>query len=71
MSVCRGCGAPANPANPPLDRCEACPPRVCPDCGYPDSFAAPCPCWVTVDGLPLADVKALLALGDLSVTVPA
>ena len=46
-----------------------CPPTVCMDCGYPDSFVAPCPCWVTVDGLPVADVKALLALGAMTVKV--
>lgn len=34
-----------------------------------DSLDSPCSCWVPVEGLPLADVKGLLAMADLSVQV--
>jgi hypothetical protein len=32
-----------------------------------DSLAEPCGCWISLDGLPLADIKGLMALGGLSV----
>jgi hypothetical protein len=70
---CRGCGdedgAPAG-SHPRSSRCGKCPPQICPDCGQMDSWTAKCSCWIEIDGLPLADIKGLLALGDLSVGCP-
>lgn len=48
-------------------RCVFCDPLPCPDCGQPDN--APCACYIDLATLPLADIKGLLALGDLSVDV--
>ena len=45
----------------PSERCGDCPPWTCEDCGQTCSAAALCGCWVRLDGLPLADVKALFA----------
>jgi hypothetical protein len=74
--VCSGCGAtqagvsdpPSTPAEiEPSEHCGDCPPWTCEDCGETCSAAALCSCWVKLDGLPLADIKGLLALADLSV----
>lgn len=57
------CGRPVRPGDP------------CTVCGGPTATDAqgqpvPCPkCWITLEGLPLADIKGLLALGDLSAEV--
>ncbi len=63
---CQGCGTDLGD-NPPSTRCGDCPPWTCLDCGDTDSMTAPCGCWVTFDGLPLADIKGHLAALDLSV----
>lgn len=44
----------------------------CQFCGKPTPLSGgPCPdCWISLEGLPLADIKGLLALGNLSVDVP-
>lgn len=71
--VCLGCGATAiGPQGDPTDvapaqHCGNCPPWICDDCHGPCSTGAMCPCWISLEGLPLADVKGLLALGGLSV----
>jgi len=66
--ACLGCGAPASTEGPQPDRCESCPPIMCPDCGQIDAMAAPCKCWVSVSDMSLADLKGLFATGELSVT---
>lgn len=54
-----------------LPRMTIQPPRpilACAGCGEMCSMAAPCRCWIRLDTLPLADIKALLAAdGELSV----
>ena len=50
------------------DPCEFC---GDPTTGDEDGLPAPCPkCWISLDGMALADIKGLLALGDLSVGTP-
>jgi hypothetical protein len=67
---CKGCGAAKdNPTGDPTDlspslHCGECPPWRCGDCGQMCSAADLCPCWVKVDSLPLADIKALFAADD-------
>jgi len=65
---CQGCGAEASPDDPTPQRCGHCPPVLCPDCGQMDAMDAPCPCWVSLEGMNLADLKGVLARGDLEVT---
>jgi len=71
--TCYGCGATAvGPQGDPTDiapssHCGKCPPWVCEDCGESSSSAEPCRCWTSLDGLPFADIKGLLALGNLSI----
>ncbi len=67
MTACLNCGAPSGDATLTPTHCGDCPPWRCEDCGQMDSMVAPCPCWISLDGMPLADIKGLLALGDLSV----
>ena len=45
---------------------------ICPDCGGDGSQGNYCTCpgWVSVDDIPHADLKALLANTDLSLGVP-
>jgi len=59
--ICRCCGARASLDPSPVDGCPQCPPRVCDRCGQLDSPAVSCLCWVSVDALPTADLKALMA----------
>lgn len=66
---CRGCGAEVGAGNPVPDHCGECPPWTCDACGQPCSMADPCACWVSLEGMPLADIKGLLALGGFGVTV--
>lgn len=72
--TCTGCGATkSGPTGDPTDlfpstHCGDCPPWRCEDCGATTSSAKPCPCWVQLDGLPLADIKALFAaVGSFSI----
>jgi len=78
MSViltCRGCGAtkPAPDGTPtdhhPSDHCGQCPPWQCETCGEMCSAAALCSCWLRIEDLTLADVKALFATIDLGVSL--
>jgi hypothetical protein len=66
---CLGCGVPAGTAasNPVPSHCGHCPPWTCDDCGQPCSMADPCACWISLDGMALADIKALFAASDLSI----
>lgn len=74
--VCLGCGRTAigkqgDPTDVgPSRHCSHCPPWPCEDCGETCSSETLCSCWISLRGLPLADIKGLLALGDLSVTTP-
>lgn len=71
--VCLGCGrtAPEPQGDPtdlaPSQHCGECPPWRCESCGEMCSATDLCSCWTSLDGLPLADIKALMALGDMSV----
>lgn len=71
--VCLGCGrtATGSQGDPtdlaPSQHCGECPPWRCEDCGEMCSATDPCPCWTSLDGLPLADIKGLLARADMSV----
>jgi hypothetical protein len=67
--ACTGCGATKpGPTGDPSDlfpsaHCGGCPPWTCDTCGEMCSAVALCLCWISVDGMPLADVKAIFA-GD-------
>lgn len=56
------CGTPINVGDP----CRFCGDPIA---GNEQGVPQPCPtCWTSLDGLPLADIKGLLARADLSVT---
>lgn len=65
--ACRGCGRtkPEPTGDPshvsPSSHCSDCPPWQCETCGQTCSMADPCSCWISLDGMPLADIKALFA----------
>lgn len=68
VRICPTCGTewtiPANAdvdASPPSVQCQACPPQPCRWCGKPSSFEKECACWISLDGMPLADIKAIFA----------
>ncbi|GLP64372.1 hypothetical protein TUSST3_09920 [Streptomyces sp. TUS-ST3] len=72
--TCKGCGATKlYPTGDPTDlfpseHCGDCPPWICEGCGETCSAVALCSCWVQLDTLLLADVKALFgADGTFSV----
>lgn len=68
VNPCRGCGADAGPDVPQPLHCHLCPPWTCEACGETCHFTAPCPCWVSLDGLhSFADIKAVFAEADLSI----
>ena len=69
-NACRGCGAQSGDDNPVPDHCGECPPWICDECGALTSMADPCSCWISLEGMALADIKGLLALGNLSATCP-
>ncbi len=66
LRSCSGCGVVAlgSIETDGLDdgRCMHCPPVACVTCGEPDDRC--CSCWVSIENLPLADIKALFAAGD-------
>ena len=66
-TACRGCGTQVDGDVPTPDHCGECPPWTCDACGESCSMAAPCPCWISLEGMALADIKGLLALGDMGV----
>jgi hypothetical protein len=56
------CGGPWIKVGDPCQFCGA------PLAGDEQGRPVPCPkCWISLEGLPLADIKALLAQADLSV----
>lgn len=65
--ACTGCGATKpGPDGTPTDlfpsaRCGECPPWTCGTCGLQCSATALCPCWISFDGMALADIKAVFA----------
>ena len=67
LLACKGCGAtkPGPDGTPtdmfPSEHCGDCPPWTCEDCGNPCSSAALCSCWISLENMPLADMKALFA----------
>lgn len=67
---CKGCGRDTGarwPETPVPDRCGHCPPQQCPDCGQLDSATEHCPCWKSLEGMALADIKATFAASDLGI----
>lgn len=67
LLACKGCGATkSGPDGTPTDmfpstHCGHCPPWVCDECGATTSMADPCSCWISLEGMSLADQKALFA----------
>lgn len=67
--TCSGCGATSSgltgtPTDiAPAENCGDCPPWTCKTCGELSSAAALCSCWIQLDQLAPADIKALFA-GD-------
>lgn len=59
-----------SPDGPVPDHCGSCPPWTCDECGQPCSMADPCACWISLEGMALADIKALFAAIDLGLTLP-
>jgi len=69
MAECQGCSTIHLGEMPDPDHCEHCPPWLCTRCGALTHFNDPCGCWVMLDGLTLADMKAVLAAAGLDVQV--
>ena len=70
MSACLNCGAASMPGMASPAHCGKCPPWRCEDCGEMD--APPpnsCSCWTALEGMALADIKAVFAAADLSIEV--
>ena len=68
--LCKGCGRLRGHDDqiPTPDHCDKCPPWRCDKCGEMDSMASPCSCWVSLMGMPMADIKALFAAVDMGLT---
>lgn len=72
--MCKGCGmtmAELDPPGPDVEHCSDCPPWLCDQCGQMDSMQQHCPCWQSLDGMNLAELKAVFAADGLSVDLPA
>lgn len=63
MSACRGCGTSSAHGDATPEHCPACPPTTCAECGGVNVWGTDdlCTCWVSIEEMPLADVKALFA----------
>lgn len=73
MTNCKHCGAESGCGKPdcdgselpsctyPPEHCDQCPPWICESCHELSSATEPCSCWTSLDGLPLADIKAIFA----------
>jgi len=59
INPCLRCGIDAGAGNPQPWACGHCPPVPCSVCCWEDDRS--CPCWIGIDGMPLADIKALFA----------
>lgn len=62
---CLRCGFEHSTDNPQPSSCCHCLAVPCAICGGPDDRV--CSCWISLDGLPLADIKGLLVRGGFSV----
>lgn len=60
--------ATASEGNPRPNSCPLCPIIPCVDCGGPDDRH--CECWIDLEGMPLADLKAIFARDGLSLELP-
>ncbi|AHH20801.1 hypothetical protein NONO_c60250 [Nocardia nova SH22a] len=60
-TICQGCGRTFHDDLPERARCGECPPRKCEKCGQMDAPGASCSCWISLEGMALADVKAMFA----------
>lgn len=45
----------------PSEHCGDCPPWRCEGCGEMSDAENLCSCWISLEGMPLADIKALFA----------
>lgn len=70
LPTCRGCGAVMSADGPTPDHCGECPPWTCDACGALCSMTDPCGCWISLEGMALADLKALFARDGLGLTTP-
>lgn len=63
MNACEGCGTPSAPEDPTPAHCPSCPPEPCDECGGVNvwSTGEMCACWVSLEGMSLADIKAVFA----------
>lgn len=63
MNACEGCGTPCAPEDPTPAHCPSCPPEPCDECGGVNvwSTGEMCACWVSLEGMSLADIKAVFA----------
>jgi len=65
--TCQGCGdtKPEPDGTPtdfyPSEHCDQCPPWRCGRCGEMSSAADLCKCWIRIEDLAPADIKALFA----------
>lgn len=72
--TCKNCGAtkPGPDGTPtdfyPSSHCGKCPPWRCDDCGEMCAAEALCSCWVRLEDLSFADVKAAFAGIGLSLS---
>lgn len=76
MASCKNCGRELDDV-PEADYCSQCPPRRCEQCGEIYSMSDLCKCWVSIEDMAPADIKALFAMdgtfnveADGSLTVP-
>lgn len=65
-AFCSGCGTDTGQelgSIPTPDGCGQCPPEACGTCGGINHLRTGrmCSCWVSVEDMPLADVKAIFA----------
>lgn len=69
QDTCQNCGSSLGNGedHPPATYCWQCPPWQCEDCGDWLTVENLCRCWTGVEGMPLADLKALFAKGGLSI----
>ncbi len=70
QNPCLGCGHDAGPDVPTPEHCGHCPPWKCDQCGDICSMQHPCACWISLEGMSLADLKAVFARADLGLETP-
>lgn len=72
---CLGCGRmEAGVLGDPTDiapsiHCGHCPPWTCEWCGEICSMEKSCSCWISLEGMAMADIKGLFALDGLSLEI--